>query len=179
MLCGTTIAMTGLCLIYWSAEKLIEAHAMGAHYFGAYGRLLWIGILFVAGGGGTWVEFDSDTRQRKPWELRREVKFDGEGFEIFEGDESKARLRWSDVREVFAYKMDLVTHDEICIGFRVNADGSHWWVSEEFIGYRELVEELKRRFPGISDDWFWKVASPAFVLNRATLWGESWPSPQP
>jgi hypothetical protein len=111
-------------------------------------------------------------------EPRRAVKFDSAGFEVFEGEESKTRVRWSDVLEVFAYKVDLFTYDEICIGFRVTADGTHWWISEEFIGYRELIEELKQRFPGIRDDWFSTVAFPAFVPNRTTLWGESLSPPR-
>jgi hypothetical protein len=111
-------------------------------------------------------------------ELRRVVKCDAEGFEVFEAERSQARVRWSDVVEVFAYKMDLLMYDEICIGFRVAADGTHWWVSEEFSGYRELIEELKQRFPGIREDWFSTVAFPAFVPNRTTLWGESWTPPR-
>jgi hypothetical protein len=110
-------------------------------------------------------------------EHRRVVKCDDEGFEVFEEARSQARVRWSDVLEVFAYKMDLFMYDEICIGFRVSADGTHWWVSEEFIGYRELIEELRHRFPGIREDWFSTVAFPAFVPNRTTLWGESWTRP--
>ena len=71
-----------------------------------------------------------------------------------------------------AYKLDIGMYDEICIGFRVDSGGTYWWVSEEFVGYREFLEELSRRFPGIRADWFSDVAFPAFVENRTTLWGE-------
>lgn len=103
---------------------------------------------------------------------KREVRFDGDGFSVFEEEEKKCSVRWSDAVEVFAYKMDLFTVDEICIGFRVDSAGAYWWVSEEFAGYREFVEELSRRFPGIRADWFSDVAFPAFVEKRTTLWGE-------
>ncbi len=104
---------------------------------------------------------------------RCEVKFDGDGFSVLEEEKKSSRVRWSEVLEVFAYKMDLFTVDEICIGFRVDAAGAYCWVSEEFTGYRELLDEIKKRFPGIREDWFSTVAFPAFVENRTTLWGEA------
>ncbi len=108
---------------------------------------------------------------------KREVRFDGDGFSVFEEEEKKSSVRWSDALEVFAYKIDLFSVDEICIGFRVDSAGTHHWVSEEFTGYREFLEELSQHFPGIRTDWFSDVAFPAFVENRTTLWGEAWTVP--
>ncbi len=109
---------------------------------------------------------------------KREVRFDAEGFSVFEDGENKSSVRWTDAVEVFAYKVDLFSVDEIYIGFRVDAAGTHWWVSEAFTGYGKFMEELSRRFPGIRSDWFSPVAFPAFVENRTTLWGEPWAPPQ-
>jgi hypothetical protein len=108
---------------------------------------------------------------------KREVRFDGDGFSVFEEEEKKGSVRWTDALEVFAYKIDLFSVDEICIGFRVDSAGTHHWVSEEFTGYREFLEELSRRYPGIRTDWFSDVAFPAFVENRTTIWGEPWSAP--
>jgi len=109
---------------------------------------------------------------------KREVRFDDQGFTVLEKEEKKASVRWSEVLEIFAYKLDLGIYDEICVGFRIDSAGTHWWVSEEFNGYREFIEELSRRFPEIRTDWFLDVAFPAFVENRTTLWGEPWAPPQ-
>lgn len=112
-----------------------------------------------------------------PKDLKRVVRFDDEGFTVF-GDREPAHATWARVREVFAYKDDRFTYDDICIGFRFDDAGAYWWVAEDYVGYEALVEELKRRFPGIRDDWFSQVAFPAFVQNRTTIWGEPWPSPE-
>jgi len=112
-----------------------------------------------------------------PQESVRKVNFDDAGFTILGGRES-VRGSWSSVIEVFAYKDDRFTIDDICIGFRFDAAGAFWWISEDYVGYREVLEELPQRFPGIRTDWFSEVAHPAFVENRTTLWGETWPAPK-
>jgi hypothetical protein len=109
---------------------------------------------------------------------KREVRFDAEGFSVFVEEEKKGSVRWSDVVEVFAYKVDLFSVDQICIGFRVESAGTYWWVGEDDVGYREFLEELSRRFPGIRADWFTEVAHPAFAENRTTIWGEPWAAPK-
>ena len=86
----------------------------------------------------------------------------------------RGRVLWSQVVEVFAYKMDLFNVDQICVGFRLDGSGAHYWVSEEFTGYKEFMARLKVCFSGIREDWFSEVAFPAFVENRTTLWGEPW-----
>ena len=101
----------------------------------------------------------------------RQVFCDESGFAVVEHGKTLARVAWSEVLEVFVYKEDRFTVDDICLGFRVREDGTFWMVSEDFIGYKELVAELARRFPGIRTDWFADVAFPAFAQNRTTLWG--------
>ena len=109
-----------------------------------------------------------------PAKEMRQVVCDESGFTVVEHGKTVARVAWSEVLEVFAYKEDRFTTDDICLGFRVHEDGTFWMVSEDFIGYKELLAELERRFSGIRTDWFAEVAFPAFVLNRTTLWGQTW-----
>lgn len=104
----------------------------------------------------------------------RQVVCDESGFTVVEHGKTLARVSWSEVLEVFAYKEDQFTADVICLGFRVQQDGTSWRVSEDFIGYKELLSELERRFSGIRTDWFADVAFPAFAPNRTTLWGQTW-----
>ena len=103
-----------------------------------------------------------------------QVVCDDAGFTVVEDGKTLARVLWPEILEIFAYKEDRGTCDDICLGFRVSDDGAFWMVSEEFIGYKNMVAELERRFSGIRTDWFADVAFPAFAQNRTTLWGQTW-----
>ncbi len=91
-------------------------------------------------------------------------------------DEQKKPVRgsWTMVLEVFAFKQDRLTYDDICIGLRFDGTGSYWWVAEDYLGYSEFLKELNRRFPGFRVDWLSEVAKPPFAEKRTTLWGETW-----
>ncbi len=106
----------------------------------------------------------------------RVLKIDDTGFVVIDAkDPAEVRCDWVSVREVFAYKIDLFSYDEICLGFRVDDAGTSWWVGESYTGYQALLDELPRRFQGIKTDWIRAVSVPAFVENRMTLWGEALP----
>lgn len=105
---------------------------------------------------------------------KREVRFDDSGFTILNGKKETVTGSWAMVEEVFAFKLDRLTYDDICIGLRFDSSGNYWWVSEDDVGYQGFIEELRLRFPGIREDWLAEVATPAFAENRTTLWGEKW-----
>jgi hypothetical protein len=111
-----------------------------------------------------------------PAKETRQVVCDETGFTVVEHGKTLARVAWAEVLEIFAYKEDRFTTDDICLGFRAHEDGTFSMVSEDCIGYKDLLAQLERRFTGISTDWFGKVAFPAFAPNRTTLWGQTWRS---
>ncbi len=81
-------------------------------------------------------------------------------------------VRWSNVKEVFAFKLDLLTVDCICLGFHVSQDTGEYTyqVTEEMSGYRELVEKMQCIYPDHNKDWWTQVAFPAFATNYITIW---------
>ncbi|WP_414665143.1 hypothetical protein [Horticoccus sp. 23ND18S-11] len=99
----------------------------------------------------------------------RVVRFDDEGFTIVAGKGNSARVPWDDVNEVIGFKSDLLTVDEICLGFGVATGGDSIAVGEEDIGFEEFRAETERRF-GIDAAWFGKIMKPAFAANRTILW---------
>jgi hypothetical protein len=109
---------------------------------------------------------------------RREVRFDDTCFTITEEHKEQVIGNWAMVQEVFAFKQDRLTYDDICIGLRFDSTGSYWWVAEDYIGYSDFLEELYRRFPGIREDWFGEVAQPPFEEKRTTLWDVKWLPPE-
>lgn len=108
----------------------------------------------------------------KPERSKPAIRLEASGFSVTEGGKVVLHIQWASVGEVVAFKEDLFAYDEICVGFRIDASDSYQRVTEEFICYEELLQELPRRFPGIRTDWFSDVAFPAFVPNWTTLWGE-------
>ena len=108
----------------------------------------------------------------KPERSKPVIHLNASGFTATDGDELILRIEWADVREVVAFKEDLYGYDEICVGFRTGDADNYPRVTEEFVHYKELLQELPRRFRGIRTDWFSDVAFPAFVPNWTTLWGQ-------
>src|SRR6266705_3546875 len=84
----------------------------------------------------------------------REIILEPSGFLVAEFGKTVAQVSWSTIKEIFVFKQDMLTHDLICVGFRVDNEGNNWEVTEDFVGYKDLQVELARRFPGIRIDWF-------------------------
>ena len=100
------------------------------------------------------------------------IQLTSDGFSIIDDDGSQHRLAWASMKEVFAFKLDMLTFDTIRLGFRVSSDDSYFQVDEGDPGFRDLRAEVERRFDIVDKDWWSKVAFPAFATNRTTLWGE-------
>jgi hypothetical protein len=103
---------------------------------------------------------------------RDEIRLTGDGFERLRKQRLLFRICWSEVKEILAFKVDQLTFDCICLGFRISNQGHYYQVDEEMMGYRELVEEIEQRFPDHNPRWFHQVAFPAFATNYTTVWGE-------
>src|SRR5205814_1458386 len=100
------------------------------------------------------------------------IMFDNNvGFRIHENLSPIATVLFSEVKEVFAFKRDLLTIDQICFGFRTGDDGTYCEVDEHMSGYDELQKALESKYGIKLEHWFSKVAFPAFESNIASLWG--------
>ena len=82
--------------------------------------------------------------------------------------ENQWSFAWSDVRAIHAYKVDLVTIDQIRFVFSLEAESVV--VSEDMAGFDSLIKVLPRQFPGFVETWFATVAFPSFQQNWTTLW---------
>jgi len=94
-----------------------------------------------------------------------------DGFQVQRADDENIRsVRWQDIREIAAYKVDLFGYDMICVTFRIS-DRDEWIeVSEEQEGFKNLVAKMQEVMPQIDRDWWSKVAFPAFKQNYTVLY---------
>lgn len=85
------------------------------------------------------------------------------------GRPNSNQLAWSDVEKITAYKIDLLTSDEIRVQFD-HSNGSIV-VTEKSQGFSKLMQEVVRRFP-TAKDWHAKVSQPAFSSCETTLFNK-------
>ena len=78
-------------------------------------------------------------------------------------------INWSDIQSIFAYKVDLMTTDQICIDVFCDYQIS-FRVTEETPGWFVFIERLKEQFPTIEEDWNINVAHPAFETNLTLIY---------
>ena len=73
-------------------------------------------------------------------------------------------IGWSDFDQIYVFKRDRMTVDDICMAF--DRDGcTVLEVNEETIGWRPLIAALPEYLEGVmdADEWFAKVVRPAFA----------------
>ena len=95
------------------------------------------------------------------------ISLSEDGFE-FENSNSVCHVRWKEIQEICAYKLDLLTTDEVRFSFRTNENA---WIeiSEEQPGFEELCAILELRFPAVKG-WQQQVIKAAFSENRTVLY---------
>ena len=75
---------------------------------------------------------------------------------------------WLDIQEISAYKIDLLTTDEVRFSLSISS-GLDVTVSEEQAGFGGLTKHLAAVFPSIAG-WQNKVINPAFARNQTVLY---------
>lgn len=101
------------------------------------------------------------------------IEIDDNGFSISIPQKkgiTKKIISWNHIKEIRAYKRDLFAVDLICLGFHLSDNGNLYEVHEEMLGYKILVKEIESRFEVNPDDWWIKVAFPAFKTNATIIW---------
>ena len=80
---------------------------------------------------------------------------------------SATEVHWQNVKEVRAFKLDLLTTDEVRFVFSL-ADGTAVEVSEEQPGFESMLAEAMHRMPSIRD-WQSAIIKPPFARNETIL----------
>jgi hypothetical protein len=80
---------------------------------------------------------------------------------------------WTDIEEVSAYKVDLITTDDICLD--ISFQDFILTISEEVPGFPLFIEKLIEALPGIDGDWEAKVIKPPFATNQTIIYKREHP----
>jgi hypothetical protein len=109
-----------------------------------------------------------------------ELTFDQDGFALqltifhFRAPEIRTtRVNWSGISRIIASKNDNFTWDSLWLTFHLK-DGSECSVSEEAMGWDQLLEMLPKMVPGVpnQEDWWPGVVQPAFAPNVTQIYPE-------
>lgn len=107
-----------------------------------------------------------------PEKKSEEIRLRAEGFDVVSDQQHQFGIDWRDVHGIAAYKRDLFSVDEICVGFNDGDPENARFVNESMAGYKELIKEIERRYPDHDANWWSKVAWPAFSACWTVIWGD-------
>ena len=82
------------------------------------------------------------------------------------------KVAWDDIAFVFAYKLDCLTFDKICLALADASRNVRMQVTEDDAGYPMLIEQLPTYLSGClaPADWFMRVTFPAFETQWTELY---------
>jgi hypothetical protein len=78
------------------------------------------------------------------------------------------KFRWDAIEKIAAYKMDLLTGDQLCL--EITTDENVTTFTEETSGWTVFLEKLRERFPRVPEDLGAVVEQPPFDTNLRVLW---------
>ena len=87
-----------------------------------------------------------------------------------DGVDEVIRLAWDQVANVFAYKRDLYSVDQLC--FVIESADFRIEVREGDEGYESLVAQMQNSIPGFpaQEQWWETLASPPFAPNWTKIY---------
>jgi len=89
------------------------------------------------------------------------------GFDI-ELKDGFHSIKWTDIERIQAYKVDLLTTDEVCI--EITYDNKILMISEETRGWYQFIDKLKSKLSLIYDNWEALVLEKPFEYNLTTIY---------
>lgn len=82
--------------------------------------------------------------------------------------DKEVSVTWEDISKITVYKRDLYTEDQICLEFEL-CNGYNFILSEDALGWFQLIIHLNKQFPEVSLENIVKIAHPPFQRNETIL----------
>lgn len=84
-------------------------------------------------------------------------------------ESSQFFVQWQNIGTMTAYKVDLITSDEMCLQITLK-NGTELIANESSEGWVDFCQYIKKVFPKISPSWDIDLMFPAFASNRTTIY---------
>ncbi len=94
-------------------------------------------------------------------------EFQHSGF-YFNFKDGRSFIKWSDIIRIDAYKIDLITIDEIRLD--IVLEKFQFTITEETPNWNLFIEKSKEVFTTIPKDWDRIITKPAFNANYITIY---------
>ena len=98
------------------------------------------------------------------------VELTENGF-VINYNEVVTEFEWNEIDELIGFKFDRFTVDEICL--KIKAESKIAITTEDFIGWRNFMNELLKKFPEIDEHWEGIIAQPPFKKNETELYNRN------
>jgi len=93
-----------------------------------------------------------------------------QGLELRSGEGLEWSFQWSEVSRIRTYKVDLFSVDMVCLEFDLGPAKATCTAHDDMNGFARLCDVIRRAFPSIREDWWSRVAFPAFATNSEVLY---------
>ena len=91
------------------------------------------------------------------------------GFRVTFNNEI-SELKWVEIIKLIGFKIDRIAIDDICL--KIETENITVYLSEEYEGWREFMNELLKHFPEVNQYWEGIIAKPAFARNETELYNK-------
>lgn len=113
----------------------------------------------------------SEDLKKANWEIKYNdlgiFNYNNLGFDI-ELKDGFHSIKWTDIERIQAYKVDLLTTDEVCI--EITNDNKILMISEETKGWYQFIDKLKSKLSPTCDNWEALVLEKPFEYNLTTIY---------
>jgi len=109
-------------------------------------------------------------KNQKSKKENRLIELNEIGFKVTHNNRISL-VEWSSIDKTIAYKVDLLTIDEMCI--EIDYFDKRLLITEECKGWRVFLSELIIRIPTIDTEWEEKIIKPAFERNETELYNRN------
>jgi hypothetical protein len=79
-------------------------------------------------------------------------------------------LRWSDIEEIVAIKIDRPATDLVCLGLKSEHESDYRIFDREMPGWNDVVNELGKRFDSTIGGRLGDIEDPLLAENFTVLW---------